>query len=214
MITHNDQMDIFRLISKNLKKDVVCYAFGGTAMMFFGYKDDTKDVDLLFEDESAQQELIRILKKLGFNETSPIIIYIPEKLRDKHKPLIFKRDDARFDLFVKKIFRTQLSPKMKEDIYAIHEFRDKHTLTVRVLRTEYIVQLKAITNRKNDFDDIRNIISKDKYFNWQYFIDEVIWQYQHGDNWALLDTEKMMKELKKYFFIEQKYFKQLYKAKK
>lgn len=214
MITFNDQMNIFKLISKNIKKDIVCYAFGGTAMMFFGYKDDTKDIDLLFEDDSSRDEFIRVLNKLGFSETSPVTIYIPEKLRDKYKPLMFKREDARFDLFVKKIFRTMLSPKMKEDIYALHEFKDKHIFIVKVLRTEHIMQLKAITDRKNDFDDIRAIISKDKYFNWQYLIDEVIWQYQHGDSWALLDTEKMMKELKKYFFIPEKYFKQLYNAQK
>ncbi len=59
MITYNDQMNIFKLISKDIKIDIVCYAFGGTAMMFFGYKDDTKDIDLLFEDDSSRNEFIR-----------------------------------------------------------------------------------------------------------------------------------------------------------
>ena len=214
MITFKDQMDIFKLISENIKKDVVCYAFGGTAMMFFGYKDDTKDIDLLFKDESSRDEFIHALTGLGFVETSPITIYIPEKLRDKYKPLMFKREDARFDIFTKKIFRTQLSSKMKEDLFAVHEYKGKHTFKVKVLKTEHIVQLKMITERDKDLEDIILIIRKDKYFNWQYLIDEVIWQYQHGDSWALLDTEKMMKELKRYFFIPEKYLKQLYKAQK
>jgi hypothetical protein len=34
----------------------------------------------------------------------------------------------------------------------------------------------------------------------------------HRDSWALLDTDKTLTELKKYFFIEEKYFKQLYSA--
>lgn len=214
MITHNDQMDLFKLISKNLKRDMHCYAFGGTAMMFMGFKDETKDIDILFEDESLRDEFIKALQKLGFTETSPNTIFIPEKLKDTPKPLMFKRDDSRFDLFVKKIFRTQLSQKMKEDVAAVHEYKDVHTLTVRVLRTEHIVQLKAITGRDRDMEDIITMVKKDKNFNWQYLIDEVIWQHQHGDSWAILDTEKMMQELKKYVFIEEKYFKQLYKAQK
>ena len=72
--------------------------------------------------------------------------------------------------------------------------------------------LKGVTERDKDFEDILTIIRKDKDFDWQYFIDEVIWQFNHGDKWVLIDVEKMMKELKKYIFIEEKYFKQIYKA--
>lgn len=211
MITYDDQMSLFELASKEIRKDVECYAFGGNAMMFYGYKDETKDVDLLFEEEDSRKEFIEAIKTLGFEESSPIKVYIPEKLREKHRPLMFKRAENRFDLFVKKIFRTEISPKMKEDLYAVHEFKGKKTLKVNVLRKEHIVLLKAITERQNDFDDIRNILEKEKRFDWQYLVDETIWQHEHGDSWALLDMEKMMKELKEYVFVEEKYLKQLYK---
>jgi len=212
MITYEDQMNLFNLISRKIRKNIECYAFGGNAMMFYGYKDDTKDIDLLFEKEDSRKEFIAAIKTLGFEETSPIKIYIPEKLREKNRPLMFKREDNRFDLFVNKIFRTKLSPGMKEDLYAVHEFKNKNILKINVLRKEHIVQLKAITERQNDFDDIRNILSKEKNFDWQYLTDETIWQHKHGDSWAILDIDKMMQELKKYIFIEEKYTKQLYKA--
>src|SRR3989338_10983989 len=214
MITHEDQIDLFRLISRHIKRDLECYAFGGTAMMFYGYKDETKDIDLLFEKDQDRDEFIRALKALGFAETTPQNIYIPEKLREKDAPRMFKRDDSRFDIFSKKIFKTVISPRMKEDIFAIHEFRQKNNLKVNVLRKEHIVLLKAVTERKNDFDDIRVIVEKEKNFDWQYLIDEVLWQYKHGDSWVLLYAEKMLRELKKYIFIEQKYLKQLYEAQK
>ncbi len=210
MITHEDQLNLFKLISKEINKDIECYAFGGTAMMFYGYKDETKDVDLFFGDADLRKEFIEAIKKLGLEETTPTKIYIPEKLRDKNRPLMFKRDDWRFDLFAKKIFHTVISPRMKEDIYAIQEFKGNKILRIKVMRTEHIVQLKSVTERQNDFDDIRTIIEKDKNFNWQYLIDETIWQHRHGDSLALIDVEKMMRELKKYIFIEQKYFKQLH----
>jgi hypothetical protein len=214
MTSYDDQMEIFRLVAGTLKDDLVCYAFGGTAMLFYGYKDETKDIDLLFEDEKPRKAFIAGIRQLGFEETSPLKIYIPEKLRDRHRPLMLRKDASRFDLFVGKIFRTRLSPGMKDNLYAVHEFRQKATLTVKVLSKEHIVQLKAITERQNDFDDIRSILEKEKSFDWQYLIDEVIWQYRHGDSWALLDTEKMMTGLKSYVFIPKKYLDQIYACQK
>src|SRR3989338_9314098 len=134
MITYEDQMNLFSLIAKQLKRDIACYAFGGNAMMFYGYKDETKDVDLLFEDNEQRKEFISALGFLGYSEHSPITIYIPEKLRDPHRPLMYRKGDGRFDLFAKKIFKTIISPKIKENLFAVHEFKGTHTLKVNVLR--------------------------------------------------------------------------------
>ncbi len=123
---------------------------------------------------------------------------------------MFKTEDFRFDLFVKKIFRTELSPRMKEDLFAFHLFGK---LTLRVLRKEQLFILKSVTDRQNDFIDIRTIVEKEKDFDWQYLLDEVFWQAEHGDSWVLLDVEKAMKELTQYVFIPEKYLKQLYQKK-
>ena len=210
MITQQDQLALFTLLGKEFKQNITCYAFGGTAMMFYGYKDETKDIDLLFENEEERKEFIRVLTLFGYTERSAIKIYIPEKLRDPHRPLMYQKDDIRFDLFSKKIFKTLLSIQMQEDLFAVHEFKGKYTLQLKVLRKEHLVLLKAVTDRATDFDDIKKIISLEKNFDWQYFLDEVAWQFNHGNTWALLDVEKMMQELKKYTFIQEKYFKQLY----
>ena len=212
MISHKGQLDLFSLIAKEIKQDIVVYVFGGNAMMFYGYKDETKDIDILFEHLEEREEFIRVIKLIGFQETSPIKIYLPEKLRDPHRPLMYLKEDIRFNLFVKKIFKTLISPKMKEDLFAVHEFKGNNTLTLRVLRKEHLVILKTVTERDRDFEDIVTIFRKDKDFDWQYLVDEVIWQYQHGDSWVLLDTEEMLKELKKYIFVNEIYLKQLYDA--
>src|SRR3989344_142468 len=209
MITYNDQQVLFNAISKQIRKNIRCIAFGGTAMMFYGYKDDTKDIDLLFEQTEDRIEFIRVIELIGFHEGGLQNIYIPEKMRDPHRPVLYMREDARFDLFLKQIFHTVTSPKMKEDRFARHEFKAENTLTVDVLRKEFIVMLKSVTERNKYFEDILTIIKKDTTFNWQYLIDEVIWQYKNGDNWVLVDTIKMLHELRKYVFVEQKYLKQL-----
>lgn len=210
MITHEDQLGLFTLVAKELSADVTCYAFGGTAMMFYGYKDETKDVDILFETIAARQAFIDALARYGYAETSPIHIYELRKAREKTAPLMYKRGDVRFDLFAEKIFQTLLSPKMREDLFAVHEFKGAHTLTVKVLHKEFIVMLKAVTERDRDFEDILTIIRKEKQFNWQYLLDEVQWQYQHGDGWIVFDMEKTLKQLRSYTFVEEKYLKQLY----
>ena len=213
MITYQDQENLFNLIARTIPGDVTCYAFGGNAMMFYGYKEDTKDVDVLFEQEEERAEFIRALENIGYRETSLLKIYVPEKLRDPHAPKVYQLGDGRFDLFVTKIFKTLLSPKMKEDLFAVHQFKGKQTITVKVLRTEFIVLLKAVTSRDKDFEDILTIVRKTKNFDWQYLLDEVIWQYQHGDSWVLLDVEKKMRDLQQQnIFIEEKYVQQLYEA--
>lgn len=212
MITYHDQNNLFQLIADRLQKDIHCYAFGGNAMMFYGYKEESKDIDLLFEDPAEREEFIRMINSLGFTKWNPAGIYVPEKLRVANAPLVFKGESGRFDLFIGKIFQTLLSPRMKEDLYAVHDFRGTHLLRVYVLRKEHLVLLKAVTERQNDFDDIRTIVGKDTHFDWQYLIDEVLWQYQHGDGGVLLDVEKMLQELKKYVLVEEKYMKQLYGA--
>src|SRR3989338_5297027 len=210
MISYTDQMQLFTVIGKEISKDIRCYAFGGNAMMFYGYKDETKDVDLLFDEDADRDEFLQVLQRLGFQQQSLTTIYVPEKLRDKHKPVVVKKEDGRFDLFVNRIFHTQLSPRMKEDVFSVNEFQGKYKLTVLVLRKEHLVLLKSVTERDRDFEDIVTITKKDATFDWQYFLDEVLWQAEHGNSWALLDVEKMMKELQEYLFIPEKYLKQLY----
>ena len=48
MINTQDQEELFRLIAEYLEKDISCTAIGGTAMMFSGYKNTTKDIDIIF----------------------------------------------------------------------------------------------------------------------------------------------------------------------
>ena len=44
MINTQDQDQLFKLISNYLDKDITCYALGGTAMMYYGFKNITKDI--------------------------------------------------------------------------------------------------------------------------------------------------------------------------
>ena len=69
MIGIKDQEELFKLISRYLEQSIECYAIGGTAMMFYGYKNATKDIDLIFKTKKEMRLFIEAIKKLGYKET-------------------------------------------------------------------------------------------------------------------------------------------------
>jgi len=209
MIDTQTQNDLFKLINKYLKKPVIAYAFGGTAMMYYGYKNATKDIDLIFDDESHKKEFMNAITLLGYTKMSPVGIYQENKLESKNKPIMFTRGDERFDLFFKKIFQTHLTSKMKERFYARHDFGEN--LIIYVFSKEDLILLKSVTNREKDFEDILTIVSKEKEINWDYIIDNAIEQKNLGDSWIILDLEKMLQNLREHTLIKKSYFDRLYK---
>lgn len=210
MITKEDQDSLFQLIARNLKRDVKCYAFGGNAMMYYGYKGATKDIDLLFEKREDKHVFVDAISSLNYQKMSLKTIY-PERLeKDPQKPEMYTRGDERFDLFVGNVFRTVFSKNMKERTWGRYDFPGKYTLTVFVLAKEDILFLKGITHREKDFEDIKIIVEKEKKINWDVIIQESIEQYNQGNEWAILDLEETLEKLKTITFIKREYFDRLY----
>lgn len=212
MIDIESQNDILRLISSYLKKDITCYAFGGTAMMFYGYKAATKDIDLIFESEKDRELFIDAITQLGYKQKSLVNVYKEEQLKSKNGPLMFSRGEERFDLFVKNIFQTELGKDMIDRFYARHDFimKDK-TLTIKVLNKEDIILLKSVTDREKDFEDILTIVERESEIDWDLIIDEAVKQHRKGNKTILLDLEETLQRLKKYVFIPKKHFDRIYK---
>lgn len=209
MIDTQTQNDLFILIEKQLKTTTVAYAFGGTAMMYYGYKNTTKDIDLVFEDEKQRDLFVDAITSLGYRQNSPFGIYHQIKLKSNNKPIMYTRGDERFDLFSKKIFKTTLTESMKKRFYARHDFGEN--LIIYVLSKEDLILLKSVTDREKDFDDIITIIQKEQNIDWNYIIDEAITQKKLGDSWIILDLEKTMQKLRKYTLLRKEYFDKLYK---
>lgn len=215
MISTEDQESLFRLISGHLKRDVTCYAFGGNAMMYYGYKNATKDVDLLFETEDDMKKFIEAITTLGYKKMSMKGIYIESLCNEPKKPVMYTRGDERFDLFLKNVFQTQFHDAMKKRVWARYDYIQKEiSCTVCVLSKEDIIFLKSITEREKDFDDIKTIVERETTLNWNLIIDEALWQSKHGDGWAILDLEKTMQRLKEVTFLKQELFDKLYGRKK
>lgn len=214
MIDRESQDLFFEAITKNLKRDIVAYAFGGTSMMYLGYKEETKDIDILLEDEESRKLLEDCLQINGFVKRV-LPIYTQEQWRDPGKPSLFVGGDVRVDVFCKKIFRTILSPGMQERAKARHDYgANTARLSVIALSAEDVVLLKAVTDRPKDKDDIVMIIKKSRQFDWNQVLSEILWQEENADKDIRYYIEEKFRELKKYIFVPPMVFGKLYGKKK
>lgn len=168
MINLEDQNKLFEFIGEKLKKKIECYIIGGSAMMYSGFKDTTKDIDLVFESENDRSIIEKLLKDLGYKERDVKVLYF----RKKNTPILLQRDDVRFDLFLRMIISTELSDNMKSRMKEVYEYGN---FVVKVLAPEDLIITKCATERAGDRKDVAEIIKKFK-INWDIIVDESIHQ--------------------------------------
>jgi hypothetical protein len=69
-IGRDELLDRFRVWDGYLRRKVYLVACGGTALTLLGFKDSTKDIDLIVPDSREYVYLTRILKDLGYQNVS------------------------------------------------------------------------------------------------------------------------------------------------
>ncbi len=208
MISTDDQESLFRLIADYLGKDITCVAIGGTAMMFHGYKNATKDIDLVFSNKSDRDVFIRAIEKLGYSRHSLRFVYGEKGGKANDKPLIFSRGDERFDLFVKSVFGLEVPA---ENIVQRHDYLGKKELIMLTLPVEYLILLKSATNREKDYEDIEEIAKSEKDVDWDFIVNEAI-RMKKKSPWILIDLEEKMQKLSRSIFLKKELFERIYKA--
>ncbi|MBN2367554.1 nucleotidyltransferase [Candidatus Woesearchaeota archaeon] len=171
MIDLNGQLELFNLIGNELEDSSEAYLIGGSAMMVYGLKAVTKDIDIVFLGEKDHTRFINALKKLGFKKRE---FEMNDKYRelDKTIPVVMELDNARIDVFFRRIICFDMSETMISRITQKIEFSN---LIVKVVTPEDIILLKCATDRKGDRIDAHNII-KAANVNWDIIIAESISQ--------------------------------------
>ncbi|MBI4439048.1 hypothetical protein HY640_03905 [Candidatus Woesearchaeota archaeon] len=208
MISTQDQEDLFRLIADYLGEDVECLAIGGTAMMFRGYKNSTKDIDMVFMNRKDRATFIRAIEKLGYSEKSIRTVFEGKRGKTGNKPLIYSRGEDRFDLFVKDVFGFQVEFGR---FTQRHDYIGKNELTVFTAPVELLMMLKSVTDREKDYEDMETIVRAEKNIDWAGIVEEAIRQ-KRKNKWIIIDLEEKMKRLSKTTFIRKEIFERLYKA--
>ena len=179
MINLDQQIKLFKDIGDTLDEKVECLVIGGSAMMFYGAKVSTKDIDLVFMNKNDLKKVKNILEKSGYEEKALNIFkrYTVIK-KDLYKPIWMQDKDTRIDLFLKKVICFWVSESILNRIKEVHEFNN---LIIKIISPEDIILLKCATEREKDRIDALELINK---FNidWDIIIKESIEQTKLGES--------------------------------
>lgn len=190
MIEIEEQEKLLLAISKALKKKVVAYAIGGTAMMFYGFKDATKDIDLVFESEEERDIFKESAIAVGFERMDAITVYNNKK----NHPEMVRAGDVRIDLFANDIILFRFSGAMKQRAKKAYQFGDN--LLLKAADLHDIILLKCATDRVRDIEDAFTII-KNMKVDWNIIVEGAENQVRLGNGIALLDLGDFFERINK-----------------
>lgn len=176
MINISQQIDFFKIIGKGLDKKIECIAIGGSAMLFYGAKKVTKDVDLVFSSKKDMELVKDMLEKSGFAEKSHLKRIFRHYEDTASEPIMMEGHNTRFDLFVNEVITMKLTESIKGRVKEVHEFDN---LIVKTLSPEDVIMFKCATEREKDRDDALELIKKFN-INWDILIEESINQTKIG----------------------------------
>lgn len=161
-----NQIELLKFIGSGLKKKTECLVIGGSAMMFYGIKNTTKDIDMVFFSEKERKNAILILEEAGFYK----------KYFKDRDIFLLEKGEMRVDMFLNEVFKFSLSPAMTERKKEVHEFGN---FMAMIASPEDIILLKCATDREGDRLDARNIIEKFD-INWNTILEEIKWQNKNS----------------------------------
>lgn len=197
MINLEEQIGLFKIIGNQLKNKVECIAIGGSAMMFYGAKRMTKDVDLVFSKKKDLEDVKNMLCNSGFAERRNIKGVFRED-GAAGKPIMVDGKDTRFDLFLNEVIGFKIHEKTIERLREVHAFGN---FIVKTASPEDILMMKSCTERERDRDDAAELIKK---FNmdWNVVIDETSEQTKIGVAAFPLLLYDFLTELKNNFKVD------------
>jgi len=175
-------------ISKQQEKDVTIYLIGGGAMIFYGRKASTKDIDIVFTESKPLEMFVKAATKAGLKQVES---QSRENLNLGAWTVLRAESGIQLDLFLKKVCNALT---VKESVIdRARHYLDINSLHIYLMSPEDIVLFKAITERESDLDDIR--ILAESGIDWNIVEEECLSQENSGA-WAnlVLDKLRLLKE--------------------
>lgn len=199
---------VLAYVGKRLKHEVEGLLIGGNAMLYYGLKGQTKDLDLVFFQRKDLAAITQIILSHPLYRKAEILTKIPynvkAELLKKGEPTVIGNSDLpRFDLFYKYVFSVDVK-KMFEDAKRSIRF---DLLKLKLIDIENFVFLKAVSSRPIDLEDMVRVI-KNLKVDWKRFIQFVREYYKqdHRPVWFALgtfyDINKKEKMIPKYVIKE------------
>lgn len=190
MISIGDQNKLLIQIGNKLPEEITIYAIGGTAMMFLGLKDVTKDIDLVFTDKKERKMFKEAAISLGYKEMDPAIVYGVQN----NCPEMITLGTSHFDLFSLEVIDFTFSKNMQERATQIHQFGKN--LKLKIADKHDIIIMKCATRRMKDEDDIVNIVRNNYPIDWDIIMEEIKLQVVSlGKETAFMEMGNLVEKL-------------------
>ena len=171
MVNIEEQEELFKVIGKELNEKIECYAIGGSAMMFYQAKADTKDVDLVFLEKKGLEKVKKILEKIGYVDKKELVKIFRRYEDNKNRPIMMVgKNGERIDLFFKEIITFEMSDTIVSRVKEAHEFNN---LIVKIVSAEDIILLKCATEREKDRYDALSLMENFD-IRWDIIIEEAV----------------------------------------
>jgi len=190
MISIEEQKNLLLDIARRIKKQMMIYAIGGTAMMFYGLKETTKDIDLIFLNQKERDEFMNAAKQIGWNYLNPELVYGDRE----NKPIMLKFGESRLDLFVKEVISFTFSEEMQKRAITIRQF--EKNLIVKIADIHDIILMKCAADRIRDVDDVKTIV-ENKEIDFDILIREAKNQLALGKERTIMELGYFLEKLKK-----------------
>jgi len=193
MINIKEQQDLLNNIAKELKKKIIVYAVGGTAMMFHGIKDTTKDIDIVFNNEKDRIYFEEAAISLGYKKFDSVIVYGAEK---DNQPIMLSRGKdnyERIDLFSYNVISFFFSENMRKRAENTIEFGEK--LILKIADVHDLILMKCATDRVKDAEDVKAIVET-QHIIWRTIIEEAKHQMTIGKTHAIFELGNFLDKLK------------------
>ncbi len=149
-----------------IKNKIKIYMIGGGALILYGIKETTKDIDIIVENHKDFDILKDLFLSANFHELADVT---PAYKNLCTSTILERENSPRIDIFIKKVCGgIVLTDSLKSR--AKHEF-EKNTFKIYILSPEDIFLFKAYSSREGDIIDCERILSKKK-LDWEIILNE------------------------------------------
>jgi len=171
---------ILTYIGERLKHEVEGLLIGGNAMIYYGLKEVTKDLDLVFFQRKDISGIIQIILSHPLYRNAKILRKLPYKIKPellkRGEPTIIGNSDLpRFDIFYKHVFSIEVEKMFQSSKRSIRF----DLLKLKLIEPENLIFLKAVTTRPVDMEDVMRLI-KSLNIDWNALVEIIKGYYKEN----------------------------------
>jgi hypothetical protein len=185
-----EQFSIYELLFKEINqitnREINIYVIGGAVLLYRDMKPATKDIDIVVDTKAEFNELVKVLKQVGFESFSPLTGgYQHFKLSEQ-----FKRESTHIDIFLREVCSKFLFSKTmidrSENIISLDKIK------VYLSSNEDVFSFKTMTDRPGDLDDCISLAQRG--LDWDVIFSEILFQIEKSgkDIWITWVNERLI----------------------